>query len=52
MDLLVNPTRQKIQAKYDAMQGTWKGPDAADKAVSKGLFKAESMPVGEKFGKK
>ena len=52
MDLLVNPQRQEIQARYDAMQGTWEGPQAADKAISKGLFKAESMPVGQKFGKK
>ena len=46
MDLLVkNP---EIQARYDAMQGTWEGPAAADSALSQGLFKAESMPIEQK----
>ena len=46
MDLLVR--RPEIQARYDAMQGTWEGPVAADAAVSQGMFKAESMPVQQK----
>lgn len=46
MDLLVK--QPKIQAQYDAMQGTWEGPEAADKAISKGLFKTESMPIQQK----
>ena len=46
MDLLVK--RPQIQARYDAMQGTWEGPTAADTAVSQGMFKAESMPVEKK----
>jgi hypothetical protein len=46
MDLLVR--RPEIQARYDAMQGTWEGPAAADTAVSQGMFKAESMPVEQK----
>jgi hypothetical protein len=46
MDLLVkNP---QIQARYDAMQGTWEGPEASEKAVSKGLFKTEAMPLEQK----
>lgn len=46
MDLLVkNP---KIQARYDAMQGTWEGPAAADKAISDGVFKTEAMPIQQK----
>jgi hypothetical protein len=46
MDLLVkNP---KIQARYDAMQGTWEGPQAADKAISDGVFKTEAMPIQQK----
>lgn len=51
MDL--SPSQPQIQAKYDAMQGTWEGPAAADNALSKGLFKTESMPINQKnYGKK
>lgn len=46
MDLFVK--QPQIQARYDAMQGTFEGPEAADKALQKGLFKAESMPVEQK----
>jgi hypothetical protein len=46
MDLLVKDP--KIQARYDAMQGTWEGPQAADKAISKGVFKTEAMPIQQK----
>jgi hypothetical protein len=46
MDLLVK--QPKIQARYDAMQGTWEGPQAADKAISKGVFKTEAMPINQK----
>lgn len=46
MDLLAN--QPQIQARYDAMQGTWEGPAAADSAISHGLFKAESMPLPQK----
>jgi hypothetical protein len=46
MDLLVR--RPQIQARYDAMQGTWEGPAAADTAISQGMFKAESMPLQQK----
>lgn len=47
------PSKPEIQARYDAMQGTWEGPQAADMALSKGLFKADSMPINQKnYGKK
>jgi hypothetical protein len=46
MDLIVK--RPEIQARYDAMQGTWEGPAASDSALSQGIFKAESMPVEQK----
>jgi len=46
MDLLVKDP--KIQARYDAMQGTFEGPAAADAAISKGVFKTESMPIQQK----
>ncbi len=51
MDL--TPSQPQIQARYDAMQGTWEGVSATDKALSKGLFKTESMPINQKnYGKK
>jgi hypothetical protein len=46
MDLL--PKQPQIQARYDAMQGTWEGPAAADKAISQGVFKTEAMPIQQK----
>ena len=48
MDLLVGDNQKKIQARYDAMSRTWEGVDATDKAVMKGTFKTESMPVNKK----
>jgi hypothetical protein len=51
MDLLVK--QPKIQAKYDAMQGTWEGPQAAESAALTGVFKTEAMPINQKtYGKK
>ncbi len=44
----VFPKQPQIQARYDAMQGTWEGISATDKALSKGLFKTEAMPVQQK----
>lgn len=46
MDLF--PKQPQIQAKYDAMQGTWEGPAAAEKAISKGVFRTEAMPIQQK----
>lgn len=46
MDL--KPSQPAIQARYDAMQGTWEGPAAADKAISNGVFKTEAMPIQQK----
>jgi len=34
-----------IQARYDAMSGSWAGVEASTSAISSGVFKAESMPV-------
>lgn len=42
------PKQPEIQAKYDAMQGSWEGVSATDKALSKGLFKTEAMPIQQK----
>jgi hypothetical protein len=33
-----------VQAKYDAMSGSWEGIQASESAVSSGLFKTSSMP--------
>ena len=49
----LEPKEPQIQARYDAMQGTWEGPDAAEKAISTGVFKTEFMPINQKnYGKK
>jgi hypothetical protein len=45
LDLTVPPKKEVIQAKYDAMQGSWEGVKASDAAISQGVFKTESMPV-------
>jgi len=41
----VMPRNVNVQAKYDAMAGSWAGVDASNKAVSQGLFKSEAAPV-------
>ena len=43
MDLIEK--QPEIQARYDAMKGTWEGPEASENAVLKGLFKSEHMPL-------
>ena len=51
MDLMVR--KPEIQAKYDAMQGSWEGVQASEAAISQGLFKTEAMPINQKnYGKK
>lgn len=50
MDLLVqNP---QIQARYDAMSGSWEGIQASEGAVSNSVFKTESMPLKQTPNKK
>lgn len=46
LDLFVK--QPQIQARYDAMKGTFEGPEAADLALQSGVFKAEAMPVEQK----
>lgn len=48
MDLLVSPPQQAIQARYDAMQGSWEGVSPSESAATSNLFKAESMPIQQK----
>jgi hypothetical protein len=40
----LTPENPYIQKNYDAMQGSWGGVEASNKAISRGLFKAEAMP--------
>ena len=37
--------KPEIQARYDAMSGSWGGVKASDAAIANGVFKAESMPI-------
>ena len=46
MDL--TPKNPEVQAKYDAMAGSWEGVSASDAAIAKGVFKTESMPIQQK----
>jgi hypothetical protein len=47
LDLTVTPQQTHIQAKYDAMQVSWEGVQASEGAISKGVFKTESMPIDQ-----
>jgi len=49
MDLI--NMQPKIQARYDAMSGSWEGVQAADKAISNGVFRTEALPLKQKTGK-
>jgi hypothetical protein len=45
--------KPEIQARYDAMSGSWEGVQASESAISQGVFKTESMPINQKnYGKK
>jgi hypothetical protein len=47
LDLQVkNPS---IQARYDAMSGSWAGVSASESAITNGVFKTESMPIQQPF---
>lgn len=46
MDLIEQ--KPEIQARYDAMKGTWEGPEASEQAVMQGVFKTEFMPLEQK----
>jgi hypothetical protein len=41
----LSPKSPEIQAKYDAMSGSWAGVDASNKAISKGVFSTDAMPI-------
>ena len=39
------PKNAEMQARYDAMSGSWAGVDASNKAISKGLFSTDALPI-------
>lgn len=41
----LKPQNPGVQAKYDAMSGSWEGIRASEAAVKHGIFKADSLPV-------
>jgi hypothetical protein len=51
LDVIVPPQKTDIQARYDAMSGSWQGIQASDAAISSGVFKAEAMPVDQTLPK-
>ena len=46
MDLLVTPVQKSIQARYDAMSGSWEGVKASESNAS--LFKTENAQINTK----
>uniref|UniRef100_A0A6C0CFL0 Uncharacterized protein n=1 Tax=viral metagenome TaxID=1070528 RepID=A0A6C0CFL0_9ZZZZ len=47
LDLAVK--KPEIQARYDAMSGSWQGITASEGAISSGVFKTEAMPLDQKL---
>ena len=41
----LTPKNPEIQARYDAMSGSWAGVDATNSAISKGVFSTDAMPI-------
>lgn len=41
----LTPKSADIQSRYDAMSGSWAGVDASNKAISKGVFSTDAMPI-------
>lgn len=41
----LTPKQPQIQARYDAMSGEWEGISATNKAIGKGLFSTDAMPL-------
>jgi len=39
------PKNAEMQARYDAMSGSWAGVDASNKALSNGMFSTDAMPI-------
>ena len=44
----LKPARPEVQARYDAMSGSWEGVQASDKAVLSGMFTTDSMPLKQR----
>lgn len=43
--LSLTPKQPEIQARYDAMSGSWEGVNATNKALAHGLFSTDPMPI-------
>lgn len=48
----IMPKNPQIQARYDAMSGSWEGVDASNKALAHGLFSTDPMPIKQTVSKK
>jgi len=49
LDLAVK--KPDIQARYDAMSGSWAGVQASEGAITSGVFKTEAMPLDQRVPK-
>ena len=41
----LNPKQPEIQARYDAMSGSWAGISATNSAIGRGLFSTDALPL-------
>jgi len=48
----LTPKSADVQARYDAMSGSWEGVSASNAAVSKGIFSTDYMPLQNNQPKK
>ena len=44
----LNPKKPEIQARYDAMSGSWAGVKASDAALKNGLFTTDFAPLKDR----
>jgi hypothetical protein len=44
----LNPKKPEIQARYDAMSGSWEGVHASEAAAKSGIFKTEHAQLHQR----
>jgi hypothetical protein len=44
----LNPKKPELQARYDAMSGSWEGVKASDAALKNGMFTTEFAPLKDR----
>jgi hypothetical protein len=44
----LNPKNSELQARYDAMSGSWAGVKASDAAIKNGVFSTDFAPLKDR----